>query len=122
MAERTAGSCLARMALVPRVLEARGLDVTPGMIGRLQEAGDRDTGAALEVILAEEVRHVAIGSRWFRYCCGQEGVEPLETFLALLRRHFTGTIRGPFNLDARYEAGFSEEEMEALTAGFSTGC
>ncbi|MCJ7815661.1 MAG: ferritin-like domain-containing protein, partial [Xanthomonadales bacterium] len=117
MAEKTAGSCLVRMALVPRVLEARGLDVTPGMIERLAAVGDHETIAALEVILAEEVRHVAIGTHWFRYCCDQEGVEPLATFLDLLKQHYGGSLRGPFNLEARFEAGFSSEEMEALTAG-----
>jgi len=117
MAEKTAGSCLERMALVPRVLEARGLDVTPGMIERLTAAGDQETVVALEVILAEEVRHVAIGTRWFRYCCELGGLEPLPTFLDLLKRHYGGTLKGPFNLDARYEAGFTAEEMAALTAG-----
>ena len=117
MAEKTAGSCLLRMALVPRVLEARGLDVTPGMIERLTAIGDLETVAALEVILAEEVRHVAIGTRWFRYCCEQDGLEPLPTFLDLLKRHYGGSLKGPFNLDARYEAGFTPEEMAALTAG-----
>jgi len=117
MAEKTADSCLVRMALVPRVLEARGLDVTPGMIARLNAVGDTETIAALDVILDEEVRHVAIGTRWFRYCCEREGVEPMETFLNLLKQHFQGSIRGPFNLEARYEAGFTPEEMAALTAG-----
>ena len=117
MAEKTAGSCLVRMALVPRVLEARGLDVTPGMIERLTAAGDQETVAALEVILAEEVRHVAIGTRWFRFCCELDGLDPLPTFLDLLKRHYGGSLKGPFNLDARYEAGFTPEEMAALTAG-----
>jgi len=117
MAEKTADSCLVRMALVPRVLEARGLDVTPGMIKRLTTVGDEATVAALEVILAEEVRHVEIGTRWYRYCCEKEGCEPLETFLGLLHEYYKGLPRGPFNLDARYQAGFTAEEMTALTAG-----
>jgi uncharacterized ferritin-like protein (DUF455 family) len=117
MAEKTADRCLVRMALVPRVLEARGLDVTPGMIERLTGAGDHDTVAALKVILKEEVRHVAIGTHWFRFCCEQEGLDPLPTFLDLLNHHFSGSIRGPFNMAARRQAGFSDEEMEALTAG-----
>jgi uncharacterized ferritin-like protein (DUF455 family) len=120
MAEKTTSRCLVRMALVPRVLEARGLDVTPGMIERLAAVGDDETVAALQIILAEEVRHVAIGTHWFNYCCEQEGLSPLETFLELLKRHYSGTIRGPFNLPARHEAGFTEAEMQALTAGFST--
>jgi uncharacterized ferritin-like protein (DUF455 family) len=117
MAEKTADRCLVRMALVPRVLEARGLDVTPGMIERLAAAGDHETVAALEVILAEEVRHVAIGSRWFRHACNEAGLEPMETFLDLLRRYYRSLPAGPFNLDARRRAGFSDEEMAALTAG-----
>jgi uncharacterized ferritin-like protein (DUF455 family) len=114
MAEKTADSCLVRMALVPRVLEARGLDVTPGMIERLQAAGDTGTVAALRVILAEEVRHVAIGTHWFRHCCAQEGVDPSATFLGLLESRYAGAVRGPFNLQARHDAGFSPEEMEHL--------
>ena len=117
MALKTAHSCLVRMALVPRVLEARGLDVTPGMIERLKAVGDDLTVAALEVILAEEVRHVEIGSRWFRWCCEREGKEPMPTFLSLLKEYYAVQPRGPFNLEARYQAGFSQEEMAALTAG-----
>lgn len=117
MAEKTADSCLARMALVPRVLEARGLDVTPGMIERLGGTGDTESIAALEVILAEEVRHVAIGSRWFNYCCEERGLPPLDTFLGLLREHFGSSIRGPFNQRARSEAGFTPAEMDALLQG-----
>lgn len=117
MAVKTADSCLVRMALVPRVLEARGLDVTPGMMKRLQSAGDEQTVSMLEVILREEVRHVEIGTRWFRYCCEQQEKEPLSTFLALLEENYSGTLRGPFNLEARYQAGFTKEEMAALTAG-----
>ena len=113
MARQTAGSCLARMALVPRVLEARGLDVTPGMITRLQSAGDTATVEILDVILEEEVRHVAIGTRWFRYCCEREAVEPVPTFFDLLRQYF-GKPRGPFNVDARLLAGFSPEELAGL--------
>lgn len=113
MARKTGQSCLARMALVPRVLEARGLDVTPGMIERLRAAGDEDTVSALEIILEEEVGHVAIGSRWFRHCCDGAGLDPLQTFLDLLERYF-GRPKGPFNIDARLLAGFTEEELAAL--------
>ncbi len=117
MAVKTADACLVRMALVPRVLEARGLDVTPGMIERLAAAGDHETVAALEVILDEEVRHVAIGTRWFRHLCDQAGRDPLDTFLGLLRERYESLPRGPFNLAARRRAGFTEQEMAALTAG-----
>jgi uncharacterized ferritin-like protein (DUF455 family) len=115
MARQTAGSCLARMALVPRVLEARGLDVTPGMITRLRTAGDIETVEILEVILEEEIRHVAIGTHWFRYCCERECVEPLATFFDLLARYF-GRPRGPFNIDARLLAGFTSEELDTLVS------
>lgn len=114
MAEKTAHSCLARMALVPRVLEARGLDVTPGMITRLRGLGDTESVAVLEVILAEEVRHVAIGSRWFAWCCEREGLVPDETFLGLAREEARGAIRGPFNIAARTAAGFADSELRAL--------
>lgn len=116
MAEKTAHSCLERMALVPRVLEARGLDVTPGMIERLRHLGDERTVAALEVILREEVAHVAAGSRWFRWCCGREGVDPDETFARLIARHARAALRGPFNHEARMAAGFDAEELSALEA------
>jgi uncharacterized ferritin-like protein (DUF455 family) len=117
MAVKTADSCLVRMALVPRVLEARGLDVTPGMIERLDAVGDHETVDVLGVILDEEVRHVAIGTQWFRHCCRAQGLAPLETFLELLRARYDGLPRGPFNLPARRRAGFSEHELKALTAG-----
>jgi len=114
MAEKTSDSCLVRMALVPRVLEARGLDVTPGMIERLEQAGDEATVAILKIILAEEVAHVAIGSRWFQFLCSAAGKDPDETFLALLESRCPGMVRGPFNVQARLEAGFSRHELEAL--------
>jgi len=116
MAERTADSCLVRMALVPRVLEARGLDVTPGMVDRLRQTDDLESAAVLEVILAEEVRHVAIGSRWYQYCCEREGLAPVPTFLQLLETRYSGKVRGPFNKKARLEAGFTEHELAALDA------
>lgn len=114
MALKTDDSVLARMALVPRLLEARGLDVTPGMIARLRGQGDVASAQVLEVILAEEVRHVAIGSRWFAWCCGREGVEPGPTFLALVRGIGKGSLRGPFNREARLLAGFDEAELAGI--------
>jgi len=114
MAEKTAHHDTARMALVPRVLEARGLDVTPGMIERLRHLGDDATVAILEVILREEVAHVAAGTRWYRHCCERDGVEPVEMFFALLRDYMGVSLRGPFNRPARLEAGFVEEELDRL--------
>ena len=114
MAIKTADSCLARMALVPRVLEARGLDVTPGMIARLRSVGDHATAGILATILREEVPHVAAGTRWFRWCCEREGRDPDATFTELLREHVPTGLRGPFNLDARRAAGFGEAELASL--------
>jgi uncharacterized ferritin-like protein (DUF455 family) len=114
MAVRTADCCLARMALVPRVLEARGLDVTPGMIERLRGVGDMATVAILETILCEEVAHVAAGSHWFAWCCARDGVDPQATFQQLLQAHLRGGLRGPFNIDARLRAGFTMAELARL--------
>jgi uncharacterized ferritin-like protein (DUF455 family) len=114
MAVKTADSCLARMALVPRVLEARGLDVTPGMIARLRGVGDDTTAEILEVILREEIAHVAAGTRWFRFCCEREGRDPDAAFAELLRRFVPTGLRGPFNLDARRAADFGEAELARL--------
>src|SRR3546814_1398714 len=89
------------MARGPRVLEARGLDVTPGMIKRLRSIGDSETVAILEVILREEVAHVAAGTRWYLWCCQRDGVDPQITFASLLREHALGALRGPFNRDRK---------------------
>lgn len=114
MAEKTAHDGLTRMALVPRVLEARGLDVTPAMIMKLRGLGDDATVAILEVILREEVAHVAAGSRWFRWYCERAGVEALPTFRELLGQYARGALVGPFNLPARSEAGFDDGELAML--------
>jgi uncharacterized ferritin-like protein (DUF455 family) len=116
MAVKTAADPLARMALVPRVLEARGLDVTPGMIARLRAAGDGASADVLEVILREEVAHVAAGSRWFEHLCGQRGLDPASTFIDLVRRHASGSVRPPFNAPARAAAGFAAGELAALAS------
>jgi len=114
MAQRTADDCMKRMALVPRVLEARGLDVTPAMIERLTAAGDDETVRLLEIILEEEVRHVQIGSHWFHLCCDQRGLDPEATFMSLVAKYFSVPLRGPFNIPARMKAGFTQREMDAL--------
>jgi uncharacterized ferritin-like protein (DUF455 family) len=109
-AEKTADDVLARMALVPRVLEARGLDVTPGIIRRLTELRDDATVAILRIILEEEVRHVAIGTHWFRWLCAKRGLEPNATFKRLLADH-NMRIRLPLNRAARSAAGFDDAEL-----------
>ena len=114
MCEKTAHDGLARMALVPRVLEARGLDVTPGMIVKLRSLGDDATADVLEVILREEIAHVAAGSRWFRWFCEGRGIEPEPKFRELLAQYAREVLHGPFNVEARSAAGFSDEELAAL--------
>jgi len=116
MAVKTSRSCLERMALVPRVLEARGLDVTPGMIVRLRDVGDARTIEILEIILGEEIAHVAAGSRWFAWCCAHEGVDADATFARLICEHASGALKPPFNEAARRAAGFSADELECLMA------
>lgn len=104
-AEDTAHDLRARLAVVPMVLEARGLDVTPGMITVFEAAGDGQAVAALSTIRAEEVAHVAYGSKWFNWLCGRDGLDPKETFHDLVRRHFHGALKPPFDEEARAEAG-----------------
>lgn len=116
MAEKTADSCLTRMALVPRVLEARGLDVTPGMIARLRSNGDAVSAEILELILREEVAHVAAGSRWYHWCCERDGLAPTREFIRLVREVARSSVRGPFNRPARAAAGFDDDEMRLLEA------
>jgi len=114
MAVKTGHSVLHRMALVPRVLEARGLDVTPGMIERLTSVGDHETVALLEIILAEEVGHVEIGTRWYKHACAEAGVESQTTFIGLLKQYDVHTGKGPLHVTARKQAGFSQMELDAL--------
>lgn len=114
MAQKTADDPLARMALVPRCLEARGLDVNPGIQAKLREQGELEGAALLDPILRDEVGHVAAGDRWFRHLCAARGLEPITTYRNLIARHFREGLRGPFHLEARREAGFSEEEIEYL--------
>lgn len=114
MACKTAHDPLVRMALVPRVLEARGLDVTPGILNRLQQAGDSAAVKVLEIILRDEIGHVEIGSRWYRYLCEQRGLDPEATFAGLLEEYVPGQIKKPFYYAARLKAGFNEKEMQHL--------
>lgn len=116
MAEQTAGDVMMRMALVPRVLEARGLDVTPGMRARLDRLGDARGVEILDVIARDEVGHVAIGTRWFRHVCAERRLEPDATFQKLLHDNLPQLPRGPFALEARSRAGFSTAELDWLQA------
>jgi uncharacterized ferritin-like protein (DUF455 family) len=114
MAERTRHDIVARMALVPRTLEARGLDATPPMQARLAKAGDARAVEILDIILRDEVGHVAIGNRWYRWLCERERLDPIAHYAALLQRHEAPQPRPPFNLDARRRAGFTADELALL--------
>jgi uncharacterized ferritin-like protein (DUF455 family) len=120
MAKDTRHDPLVRMALVPRVLEARGLDVTPGMIERLQTAGDQRAVAILRIILRDEIGHVAIGGRWFNYLCKQRDQDPQDSYIRLYQQFFGGNPNSGMNTDARREAGFGEREL-AFLEGSNTG-
>jgi uncharacterized ferritin-like protein (DUF455 family) len=106
-AEATAHDLAARLAVVPLVLEARGLDVTPDMIARLVNAGDGASAAILQVIHDEEIGHVAVGRRWFEHCCRDAGRDPVPAYHALVRQYFRGHIKAPFNHASRARAGLT---------------
>lgn len=110
----TAADLPARMALVPRYMEARGLDVTPGMIERLVAVGDHASVAVLQRILNDEVEHVRKGTRWFQYACTQAGIAPEDYFQTTVRQYFRGAVRGPFNYEMRVVAGFTQPEIDWL--------
>ena len=115
MAQRTAHDITARMALVPRTLEARGLDATPPMQAKLRQAGDLRAVAILDVILRDEVGHVEIGNRWYRWLCARDGLDPIGHYDTLTARHQAPRLRPPFNLEARRAAGFTDAEIGLLT-------
>ena len=119
MTEKTKGDVLARMALVPRTLEARGLDATPPMQAKLRKVGTPHALQAvdiLDVILRDEIGHVAIGNHWYRYLCSQRQCDPLTTYAELASKYAAPRLRGPFNFEARRAAGFSESELDSLQA------
>jgi uncharacterized ferritin-like protein (DUF455 family) len=117
MTRKTEGDVLARMALVPRTLEARGLDATPAMQAKLRKVGTADAlraVAILDIILRDEIGHVAIGNRWYRYLCEQRGLDPVGIYAELAARYEAPRLKGPFNLSARRAAGFDEAELALL--------
>lgn len=116
MAEKTRGDALARIALVPRTLEARGLDASPPIRARLAQAGDHAAAEIHDLILRDEIGHVAIGNRWFGWLCQARGLEPIAAYAELAKRYKAPPLRGPFNLEARKAAGFSDAELIALTS------
>ena len=120
-AEATADDLAARLAIAPMVLEARGLDVTPGMIERLRGAGDPASAAPLETIYAEEIGHVACGRRWFEHVCAREGEDPQVRFQTLVSERFKGGLKPPFNAEARERAGLPEDFYAPLVAESARG-
>jgi uncharacterized ferritin-like protein (DUF455 family) len=117
MAEKTKGDVLARLAIVPRTLEARGLDMSPLLRDKLAQAGDAAGAAILDIILRDEITHVAVGNQWYRWQCDQQKCDPITTFAAMALQYDAPKQRGPFNWPARRAAGFVEEELAALQAG-----
>ncbi len=116
MAAKTQSDILARIALVPRTMEARGLDATPQVRAKLAQARDMAAAAILDIILRDEIGHVAIGNRWYNWLCEQRGLEPVATYARLATEYQAPVMRGPFNLEARRAAGFSEVELAALAS------
>lgn len=116
-AANTAHDLLARLATVPLVLEARGLDVTPEMMHRLERAGDPESAAMLDRIYRDEIGHVAVGAHWFASLCRERGLDPAATFRDLVSRYFTGTLKPPFNHAARAAADLPREFYEPVAAG-----
>lgn len=114
LAEKTKDDVLARIALVPRTMEARGLDASPPVRAKLAQAGDTAAAAILDIILRDEIGHVAIGNRWFNWLCETRGLDPIATYAALAVQYKAPAPRGPFNIEARRAAGFSESEIAAL--------
>jgi uncharacterized ferritin-like protein (DUF455 family) len=116
MVDRTKGNVLARMALVPRTMEARGLDATPSTRSKFAQVGDDKMAEILDIILHDEVGHVAIGNVWYNWLCTQRKLEPIATFAKLCIEYSAPKLKPPFNLEARRSAGFSEAELAILIA------
>lgn len=116
LAQKTSHDLLVRMAMVPRVMEARGLDVTPGIIQKFQGIGDKDSIAVLEIILQDEVGHVEAGSRWFHFLCEQRKIDPETTYFSLIDEYLNGHMSCPLHKEARLAAGFSQSELNHLEA------
>ena len=114
MVERTTDAVIARMALVPRTMEARGLDAVPAIRDRFKQIKDQQVVEILEIILRDEVGHVLIGNQWFNFLCTKKNLSPITTYKELARQYRAPTLRGPFNIEARKQAGFTAEELSLL--------
>jgi uncharacterized ferritin-like protein (DUF455 family) len=117
MAFKTQSDVLARIALVPRIMEARGLDASPQVRAKLAQAGDLSGAQIMDRILTDEIGHVAIGNRWYAYLCAERNLNPISTFDELSLKYAAPALRGPFNMAARRAAGFSEAELKLLENG-----
>ncbi len=115
-AQSTGHSLTARLAVVPLILEARGLDITPSLIRQMEEVGDAESAAIFNVIYRDEQGHVAIGAKWFRFLCARQGLNPAHTFQTLVRTHFRGALKPPFNEMARARAGLTPDFYRALSS------
>ncbi|QIM49549.1 ferritin-like domain-containing protein [Pusillimonas sp. DMV24BSW_D] len=116
MAQRTTDNLLARLALVPRTLEARGLDASPVVRTKLANANDNEAAQIIDIILRDEIGHVAIGNKWYRYLCQKENLDPVAHYAEMARVYRAPRLKGPFNIEARLAAGFTEQELEVLQA------
>lgn len=115
-AHDTRNDLTARLAVVPLILEARGLDVTPALQAKMRETGDFESAAVLDIIYEDEKGHVAVGAKWFRFLCAREKKDPAATFQALVRSNFRGPLKAPFNDIARAEAGLTPSFYRSMTA------
>jgi len=115
-AGETGHDLIARLAIVPLVLEARGLDVTPPLIEKLKSIGDHETAGIFKIIYEDEKGHVAVGAKWFRFLCQKQGLEPAKTFTELVAKHFRGHLKGPFNDRARASNGLTPLFYKALSS------
>jgi uncharacterized ferritin-like protein (DUF455 family) len=114
LAEATKDNVLDRMAIVPRMMEARGLDMNPQIMKKLTQIGDNNSVELLKIILRDEINHVSIGNKWFHYCCGMNTVSPDQTFMDKFQQYFTQTPKGALNVEARIKAGFTYDELDYL--------
>jgi len=116
MVQRTSDSVIARMALVPRTMEARGLDAVPMIRDRFKQVKDDRAVSILEIILHDEIGHVLIGNRWFNFLCAKDKLSPIATYRELASKYCAPVLKGPFNMEARKQAGFTAQELELLGA------
>ena len=115
-AQNTEHNLTARLAVVPLILEARGLDITPSLLRQIEEVDDPESARIFHIIYRDELGHVAVGAKWFRYLCLKQGLEPAASFQQLVRKHFRGPLKPPFNDFARCRAGLTPGFYRALSS------